>query len=113
MEGSDTYDEHKLDKVIKMTEDNQREIRSIAEVTQEQAGMIAEQSKMIDKQAKMIDKMWEQVQPILVQHRKRQYRWNSISERFITGAAWGVATGLLFLVYRGAMWLIHNDGGNG
>lgn len=106
MAGSDDTQHEKLDKVVALTEANQEEIRSIAHITQEQA-------KMIDKQAEMIDKMWSQVQPILTQHRKRQVMWNGVAEKLITGVAWGVATGVLFLLWRGIMWVIHNDGGNG
>lgn len=93
-----------LQMVLEMTEANQEGLRALEDITRQQA-------TMIDKQSGMIDKMWEQVQPILIQHRKRQQIRDAVMEKMITGVAWGVATGVLFLLWKGAVYFIHQDNG--
>jgi len=93
-----------LQVVLEMTEANQEGLRALEDITRQQA-------EMIDRQSGMIDKMWDQVQPILIQHRKRQQIRDAVAEKMITGAAWGVATGLLFLLWKGAVYFIHQDNG--
>lgn len=90
--------------VIKMTEANQEGLRALEDITRQQAGIV-------DRQSKMIDRMWDQVQPILAQHKRKQQIKNAVMEKLITGGAWGIATGLVFLLYKGMMYMIHQDNG--
>lgn len=87
----------------------EEQVRSLSNITHDQARMITTQSDLAQQQTETINKMWNDIQPMVANREKAEKLRADVYAKIVSAGIWGLVTGTLLLLWQGFKHFVKGD----